>query len=219
MRIGRLLLLALLLPILAFFAANGAQAACGDAAGPFVDWSFCDKSGITLPPGTNLFGANLSGTDLGGATLVGVDMRLATLSDSATADPSLISSADFSNADLTNANLSQAASIDGVNFAGAEIQGLNLGGTVINNAEFSGANGVPQLAGTDINSSTCPNGNASFPSSPYCLWAEPTLLSLIGIGAASLSSLWPAALFSILFAATIGMLLIKRSRSLQEVIR
>lgn len=205
MKMKRFLLLIPLLPLLAFILVNGTQAACGDAAAPFVDWSGCDKTSDALA-GSSLFAANLTGTIFTGADLEGVDMRMAA-----------VNGADFTNAKLRNANLLQAVSFINVSFAGADIHGLNLGSTTIDSADFTGSTGIPQLNGTDINTSTCPDGTPSFTSSPYCLWTGPTFLSLIGVNAAALTNLWPLAVAGLLLAATAGLLLIRRSRELSEV--
>ncbi|MCP4362826.1 MAG: hypothetical protein GY796_32890 [Chloroflexi bacterium] len=52
-----------LLIALQVFAIPSVSAACGDPAGPGVDWSGCDKSGVSV------FGLDLSGAILVGANL------------------------------------------------------------------------------------------------------------------------------------------------------
>jgi hypothetical protein len=58
----------------AFMAVPGVSAACGDAAGPGVDWSGCNKGAVNVATkdmtGANLTGANLAGSNFTGTILV-----------------------------------------------------------------------------------------------------------------------------------------------------
>ncbi len=64
-----------LLAVLALLTASPVFAACGDPAGPGVDWSGCDKSGINVGSldlsGAILVGTNLTGAYFGNANLTG----------------------------------------------------------------------------------------------------------------------------------------------------
>jgi uncharacterized protein YjbI with pentapeptide repeats len=122
-----------------------------------------------------------------------------------------VENANFGGADMTSANMTAATAFNNVSFAGANIPLLNLASTNIDGADFAGSSGSPMLSGTDINNSTCPNGTASLPASPFCNWV-PTAITLSGISAAVAANVWPAIIVAMLFAGTAGYLLTRRGR-------
>ena len=83
-----------------------ARAACNDPAGPYVDWSNCDKRDADLDSAT-LYGADLTNADLTNADLSGADLFNADL------DGASLKGADLSGADLSGADLSGAIWTDG----------------------------------------------------------------------------------------------------------
>ena len=131
-----------------------AAAACGDEAGPGVDWAGCDfpfselsdvnltgadLSNIDLSYSV-LFGANLSDTNLRGANLkdsfpVGAILNRADLRESNLVD------ADFVGAKLINADL-RGANLEGADFDLSEIGGANFVGANLEGTDFEGVTGA-----------------------------------------------------------------------------
>jgi hypothetical protein len=231
-------ILVIVLPLFAFMAVPGAGAACGEAPGFGIDWSGCDKSGEDLS-GVVLGFMNLTGTDFTGAILTDANMALATADGAIFTNATLdganlfgvsltganftdasvrnvnmqnttVENANFGGADLASANMTGATEFNNVSFAGASIPLLNLGNTTIDGADFAGSSGSPLLGGTDINNSTCPNGSASLPASPFCNWV-PTAITLSGIKAMAMTNVWPLLLTLLLLAGTAGVLLARRN--------
>lgn len=73
---------------LQLFTAPTVSAACGDPAGPGVDWSGCDKSGVSVAwldmSGAILVGTNLTDANLDGANLTGADLTNAVVTNAQT---------------------------------------------------------------------------------------------------------------------------------------
>ena len=102
--------------MLSFGTASNAWAACGDPAGPGVDWNNCDKSEVNLSgkemSGANLFSVNLTWANLSGARLRGADLGSTTLMEANLSGADL-TYATLTAADLTRVNLSGATWVDG----------------------------------------------------------------------------------------------------------
>jgi hypothetical protein len=240
-----LFVLVIVLPVFAFMAIPGVGAACGDPPDLGVDWSGCDKSGEDLSgeilafanlTNTNFTGANLTGTNMAFATASGANFTDATMDganlntanvsgaiftnatlNNADMRSTTVENADFGNADMTSANMSGATSVNNVSFAGATIPLLNLADTIIDGADFAGSSGSPMLSGTDINNSTCPNGTASLPASPFCNWV-PTAITLSGIKVMAMANVWPLLLVLLLLAGTAGVFLARRNRNIPHAL-
>ncbi len=149
--------------------ASGASTAvtpsgCAVPAGPGVDWTACDLSGVDLTgadlTNANLDGANLSGTTLTGATLTGVHSGGLTGTPTGLPNGWQITNgyligpgANLDGAVLTTNDLtfSTRLNLSNVNFSNASLVNANLIGTTIWNANLAGANLTgANLYGADI---------------------------------------------------------------------
>lgn len=195
-----LFLVIVLLPLLAFISVPGAHAACGDAPGLFVDWRNCDKSGQDFS-GQILAFMDLRGTNFRGSNLNSTNMMFAQ-----------ISGTNFREANLKQANMSSISSLHNTRFVDAKINRLNLSYSVLTEANFKRAVGVPSLNSTTIATSICPQDVPSGPTSPFCSWVIPTAVTLSGFNAAAAPDLFPWAVVGLLLAGTAVIMLALRKR-------
>ncbi len=104
---------------------------CEQAAGPGVNWNYCDKAGADLR-GADLTGASLHSTRLAGARLHGArltdaDLRFADLALAG------LEGANLAGTNLTGADLIQARLVD------ANLENANLAHANLTDADLSGA--------------------------------------------------------------------------------
>lgn len=117
-------------------------AACGDAPGPNVDWSGCDRQFFDLTD-KNMTGADLSTADLSYSVLFrtnfsGADLNGANLKDAFPVG-AIFTNADLEGANLTDADL-VAANLTGADFRRANLNGADLDLSTVANANFVAAN-------------------------------------------------------------------------------
>lgn len=127
-------------------------AACGDAPGPQVDWSGCDRQFFDLTD-ENLTGADLSNADLSYSVLFRTNLSDANLTGANLKDAFPVG-AIFTNADLERANLIDAdlvaANLNGADLRRANLTGADLDLSSIAKTNFVGAN----LTNTDFDGVT-----------------------------------------------------------------
>ena len=164
-----------------------AQAACSDRAGPFVDWSGCDKSGAILDGQdlrwANFVGINLTGASLKGARMHDVDLRNAVLIGADLTGAVLVGSqahyADFSYANLTGTDLT----VVGFHYAslvGANLSSAILFRTTLAEADLSQAN----FTGASLSTATL-TGNKFFGAYPVVLAPQPNITKSTEPGSSS----------------------------------
>lgn len=150
-----LTLAAVLLLALLFYRPSDVEtsADCSASPGPGVNWSACNKQGLSLT-GLDMSGAifksaQLSGADFTRSRLDASDFSYANLSQ---AD---MQQASFRNASMVGANLRMSnlrgAQLQGANLAFAELEGARLEGAALDNARFDNAiwiNGKQCLPGS-----------------------------------------------------------------------
>ncbi len=140
-----------------------AQAApdCSAPPGPGVDWSGCDKSGVSIPPSgvdepIDMTGARLVGTNFRGAGFTGVTLDSADMTD---AD---LTKAGFAGVSMQNATLSRAnfsgGNIDSSTFDGSQMNGANMTGLEV---DFSSLRRV-SLVSADLTKLFLENGDNDF---------------------------------------------------------
>ena len=132
---------------------NDSGADCSAPAGPGVNWSACNKQGLSLA-GLDLSSAifkssQLSGVDVTRSRLDASDLSYANLSQ-ANMQQASFRQASMVGANLRMANL-QGAMLQGANLAFAELEGARLDGAMLDDARFDNAiwvNGQQCLPGS-----------------------------------------------------------------------
>ncbi len=103
----------------------GAAGICAEPAADSVNWSHCDKRGLSQP-GLHARNARMERTRLDGAQLPGADLAY-----------SVMTGASLRNAQLVNARL-LGAELSGADFAGADLAGADLRYAVLKGASLAG---------------------------------------------------------------------------------
>jgi len=128
---------AVLIVLAAGLSGQAAHAGCGEAPGPGVDWTQCEKPRLVLR-GVNLAGARLGGADFNGtdfqrANLVGADLTHASV------DRARLSGADLSRSKLTQLN-GYRANLTGAILVGADLTKAEMARSILVSANLSRAN-------------------------------------------------------------------------------